>query len=92
MPLFGSVALVDLDTPPTALSTAIAGMRIFAGYAGWGPGQLDDEVRTGSWYVVDSESRDPFTDLPRELWQRVLRRQGGSLAFVASFPDDPSMN
>jgi putative transcriptional regulator len=92
MRLFGSVGLVNLDTPPLLVAPEIGGMRIFAGYAGWSPDQLDAEIRTGSWYVVDAEVLDAFTDEPGELWRRVLRRQVGSLSWVALFPDDPGMN
>ena len=92
MRLFGSMGLVNLDTPPLLVAPEIAGMRIFAGYAGWSAGQLDGEIRTGSWYVVDAEPRDAFTAEPGLLWHRVLRRQPGDLAWVAWFPDDPSMN
>ena len=90
--LFGAVALVDLDTPPLLVVPEVAGLRIFAGYAGWSPGQLEDEIRTGSWYVVDTESGDAFTDEPDDLWRRVLRRQRQPLCWVAWFPADPSLN
>jgi len=90
--LFGSVALVDLDTPPVLVVPDLAGLRIFAGYAGWSPGQLEEEIRTGSWYVVDNESADAFTDVPGDLWRRVLRRQRQPLCWVAWFPADPSLN
>jgi putative transcriptional regulator len=90
--LFGSVALVDLDVQPRLVVPSVAGLRIFAGYAGWSPGQLEDEIATGSWFVVDSESRDVFTDEPDGLWQRVLRRQPDPLRWVAWFPSDPSLN
>ncbi|MDU0312524.1 YqgE/AlgH family protein [Phycicoccus sp. M110.8] len=90
--LFGGVGLVDLDTPPELVMPEVAGMRIFAGYAGWSPGQLEDEVDSGSWYVVEAEGRDAFDDDPQSLWVRVLRRQRDHLAFVATFPVDPEMN
>nr|WP_281247072.1 YqgE/AlgH family protein [Pedococcus cremeus] len=90
--LFGGVGLVDLDTPPPLVVPEIAGLRIFAGYAGWSPGQLEDEVETGSWYVVDAEARDAFSDHPLEMWKRVLRRQRDHLALVSTFPPDPEMN
>ena len=61
-------------------------------YAGWEGGQLEGEIRRGDWYVVDAEVRDTFTSDPDGLWRAVLRRQRDSLAFVANFPDDPSMN
>lgn len=90
--LFGGIGVVDLDAPPLLVAPEVAGLRIFAGYAGWSGGQLEGEIRRGDWYVVDAESRDAFSDEPQELWESVLRRQRGNLAFVASFPDDPSMN
>jgi putative transcriptional regulator len=67
-------------------------MRIFAGYAGWTSGQLESEIAEGAWYVVDSEVGDTFDADPGRLWRSVLRRQHGELAFVATHPDDPTMN
>lgn len=90
--LFGGLGLVDLDAPPNLVAPEIAGMRIFAGYAGWSGGQLELEIRRGDWYVVTSESRDPFSTLPEQLWSDVLARQRDNLKLVASFPDDPSLN
>jgi putative transcriptional regulator len=90
--LFGSVALVDLDIQPLLVVPGLSGLRIFAGYAGWSPGQLEAEIRTGSWFVVDTESGDAFTDEPDGLWRRVLRRQPGPLRWMAWFPPDPTMN
>jgi len=90
--LFGGIGLVDLDIPPIVVMPEVAGLRIFAGYAGWSPGQLDQEIRAGGWYVVEYEARDAFSSEPETLWSQVLRRQRGNLALVASFPDDPAMN
>ena len=90
--IIGSLGLVDLDSPPEALVGGIAGLRIFAGYAGWSAGQLEGEIGEGAWYVVDAEPRDPFTDRPEVLWSQVLRRQRGDLALVSTYPDDPAMN
>ena len=55
-------------------------------------GQLEDEIREGAWYVVDSEPRDPFSDAPHRLWREVLRRQRGELALVSTYPEDPALN
>jgi putative transcriptional regulator len=90
--IIGSLGLVDLDVPPEIIVGGVAGLRIFAGYAGWGCGQLENEIAEGAWYVVDSEARDPFTDNPEQLWRQVLRRQRGDLAFVSTFPEDPTQN
>lgn len=86
------VGLVDLDAPPALLAAEVLQLRVFAGYAGWGGGQLRSEIEDGAWYVVPGEASDVFIDDPERLWQTVLRRQGGDLAFVATFPEDPSLN
>jgi putative transcriptional regulator len=90
--LFGAVAVVDLDTPPELLDGHLAGMRVFAGYAGWSAGQLDNEIRRGDWYVVELEAGDLFGHEPSGLWRRVLRRQRGALRLVASYPEDVTLN
>ncbi len=90
--LFGGVGLVDLDAPPVLVGAEIAGLRIFAGYAGWSADQLESEIHEGSWYVVDAEGRDAFTDTPEGLWADVLRRQRSQLALVSTYPADPTMN
>jgi putative transcriptional regulator len=89
---FGRIGLVDLDVPPELLEGAITRMRIFAGYAGWSSGQLEGEIAEGAWYVVESEPDDVFGHDPDTLWRRVLRRQNDQMAYVATYPDDPSMN
>ncbi len=88
----GILGLVDLDTPAELLTDGLHAVRVFAGYAGWGAGQLEGEIAQGAWYVVDADPADPFSPDPQALWRAVLRRQPGDLAMVASFPDDPSLN
>jgi putative transcriptional regulator len=66
--------------------------RVFAGYAGWGPGQLDGELREGSWIVEPAAPDDVFTLDPDELWSDVLRRKGGPFSVLALMPPDPSLN
>jgi putative transcriptional regulator len=90
--LFGPTGMVDLDTPLEVLAPAMTRMRIFAGYAGWGGGQLDAELAEGSWYVVQAETADIFAESPADLWSHVLRRQRGPLAWVATMPLDPTHN
>ena len=66
--------------------------RVFAGYAGWGAGQLESELDEGAWHVVDAEIDDLFARDPERLWSHVLRRQGGHLAMLSTYPPDPSLN
>jgi putative transcriptional regulator len=91
-PSLARLGLLDLDTPPGLLTTAISSMRVYAGYAGWSPGQLEAEIAEGAWYVLAAEPADVFAADPALLWRQVLRRQDGDLAFVATYPDDPTLN
>jgi len=88
----GAVGTVDLSADPDTLRAAVLGVRVFAGYAGWSPGQLETEIETGSWFVFDALPGDAFAGRPDDLWPMVLRRQGGLLAAVAHYPTDPSLN
>ena len=72
----GPVALVDLDSDPNAISSLLRGLRVFAGYSGWDPGQLDGEVQRGDWMVVPALPDDVLTRKDAGLWGHVLRRQG----------------
>ena len=83
----GSPAIVeDLDAPPAAP------LRVFSGYAGWGGGQLEAELEEGSWIVAEQEPSDAFDPEPETLWSRVLRRQRGPVAMLATYPLDLSSN
>ena len=86
------VGTLDLDSDPDEAIPRLEEIRVFAGYAGWGPGQLEGEIAAGGWFVVDADAADPLSPAPEELWSAVLRRQRGSLAFFASYPPDPIMN
>jgi putative transcriptional regulator len=88
----GAIGLVDLEAPPELLAAELGSLRMFAGYAGWGPGQLENELVEGAWYVVESEPGDVSSPDPEQLWRSVLRRQRSELAMVATYPDDPSLN
>jgi putative transcriptional regulator len=87
----GSFGLVDLDTEPEEVR-GILGLRVFAGHAGWSAGQLEDEIAAGDWFVLPALPADVVTGDPDRLWRAVMRRQGGSLAIVSTFPEDPSLN
>jgi putative transcriptional regulator len=88
----GSLGLLDLDTPAELLAGSLSRLRIFAGYAGWAPGQLEAEVEEGSWYVVPGEALDAFRGDTAFLWRDVLRRQPGELAWHSTRPVDPDLN
>lgn len=81
------VQLGDLDEPAARDHPA----RIYAGYSGWGASQLPTEIADGAWVVVSAHPSDPFDD-PAHQWERVLRRQGGRLALMSTYPLDVSMN
>jgi len=88
-PIAGGLGLVDLHLDPDDLP-GLRWVRVFAGYAGWGPKQLDDEVAEAGWFVIDREDGDVTnTNL---AWSSVLRRQRSDVALFADYPLDPSMN
>jgi putative transcriptional regulator len=91
-PALARLGLLDLDTPPSVLAPAIQSLRVYAGYAGWSPGQLETEIEEGAWHVVSAQPGDVFAANPDALWRTVLRRQEGDLAFLATYPDDPGLN
>lgn len=91
-PLFGRIRLVDLDTDPAVAAADLERLRIFAGYAGWGPEQLEDELEQGAWLAVDAEPDDVFSPTPQQLWGQVLKRQPGELKLLSTYPADPSLN
>jgi len=91
-PALARLGLLDLDAPPRLLAPAVQSLRVYAGYAGWSPGQLEAEIDEGAWYLVAAQPRDVFAADPAKLWREVLRRQEGELAFLATYPDDPGLN
>jgi putative transcriptional regulator len=78
----------ESDPPPAGVRQG----RAFVGHSGWGPGQLDGELERGDWITEPARREDAFSEEPRELWQSVLTRMGGSYALVARMPPDPSVN
>lgn len=91
-PLQDGLGTVDLDGDPDRIEPAIESMRVFAGYAGWGAGQLEGEIGEGAWYVVPAAPDDAFAAEPHLLWRTVLRRQPGQLRLISTMPLDPSEN
>lgn len=87
-PVLGDVGIADLSGAPRGIDS----VRVFAGYAGWGEGQLEAEVAAGAWFLVDALPDDALAPDPDDLWRDVLRRQGGRLALFAACPPDPTLN
>jgi putative transcriptional regulator len=85
------VGLIDLAAQPEAFGS-VSRARVFSGYSGWIAGQLDAELLTDSWVVVDATVDDVFTAHPAGLWRDVLQRQPGRLALYGWFPDDLRSN
>jgi putative transcriptional regulator len=65
---------------------------VFAGHAGWSPGQLDAEIAEGAWWAVDGTPDDLFSIEPKGMWREVLRRQPPPLNLVSSYPPDILLN
>jgi putative transcriptional regulator len=91
VPLFGALGFPSLDEPGDVVPMTTR-RRVFAGYAGWGSGQLEDELGREDWIVEPALPDDAFTETPDELWGDVLRRKGGIYELVARMPEDPSVN
>lgn len=90
-PVAGDVGVVDLAQEPD--SVPVSRVRVFAGYAGWGAGQLEDEIAAAAWFVVEALPSDLIASDPKGLWRQVLRRQEQpSLTMLASYPPDPALN
>jgi putative transcriptional regulator len=77
---------------PEQLDGAVRRARVFAGHAGWGPGQLEDELAEDAWIVEPPQREEIFTADPEHLWAAVLRRMGRRYALLSTMPPDPSLN
>jgi putative transcriptional regulator len=91
-PLSDELGTVDLERDPADVAPRVDRIRVFAGYSGWGPRQLEGELGTGGWFVVDSDPSDWWTAEPEALWRVVLRRQPGKERLFAEYPLDASLN
>ena len=84
--LANRLVLVDLNASPLEVSELLDGIRIFAGYAEWAPGQLDDEILRGDWFVTPALPSDVVAPAGADLWGDVMRRQAMPLPLFATFP------
>ncbi len=86
------VGFVAAETEEHELDEAIRRGRVYAGYSGWGAGQLEAELSEDAWIVEPPMASELFPDDPLALWGDVLQRKGGQFALIATMPDDPSLN
>ena len=91
VPLFGALGFPSLEEPDDVVPVTTR-RRVFAGYAGWAAGQLEDELAREDWIIEPALPDDAFTETPDALWSDVLRRKGGVYELVARMPEDPSVN
>jgi putative transcriptional regulator len=67
-------------------------IRLFAGYAGWSAGQLEDEIEREAWVTHPASAELVFNKSAETLWQHVLRSKGWQYRILAQMPEDPSYN
>jgi putative transcriptional regulator len=77
---------------PEQMLNAVRRARVFAGHAGWGPGQLEDELAEEAWIIEPPQRSEIFTEDPDGLWSHVLRRKGREFALLSTMPLDPTLN
>jgi putative transcriptional regulator len=81
--------------PDEADEDSLGGLRrarVFAGYAGWGAGQLEAELAEDSWHATPAFPGDIFTERPDELWASAVGRLGAPFRMLTTMPLDPTMN
>jgi putative transcriptional regulator len=87
-----TLGLIDLDQPADTYVGKLAALRVYAGYAGWGAGQLEAEIEEGAWHLAPAAQGDLFHPRPDTLWREVLRRQPGQVAMLTTLPEDATLN
>jgi putative transcriptional regulator len=92
VPIFSTVGFVAAGSEPSTVEATSIRARVFAGFAGWAPGQLEGEIERDDWFLEPARVADVFTPEPEDLWSEVLDRKGGEYALVARMPLDPSLN
>lgn len=87
----GSIGFLPSE-PDEHLTGQIRRARVYAGYAGWGAGQLESELEEDSWVLEPARPEDVFHPDPTRLWDDVLRRKGSAFDLLRLMPEDPSLN
>ncbi len=90
LPVLDSIGFLVGEVDP-GVAAVVRRVRVFAGYAGWGPGQLERELEERAWITERARPADVFADEPGRLWSAVLRRKGGRYALLSTMPPDPKM-
>jgi len=89
---FETVGILDPEADASRLEDGVRELRAYGGYAGWGEGQLEQEVGEEAWIDAEPALEDVFGDDPDGLWSRVLERKGGTWRLIARMPENPSVN
>jgi putative transcriptional regulator len=90
--ILDDLGTINLADDPLDVGGSLRSLRVFAGYAGWAPLQLEAELAEGAWFDVAMRPDDPFAATPERLWRDVLKRQRGRLSMFATYPEDASVN
>jgi putative transcriptional regulator len=67
-------------------------LKMFAGYAGWSPGQLEDEMKRKAWLTHPASLDLVFEAEPDKLWQSILQTKGWKYKLLSQMPEDLSLN
>ncbi|MBM3191460.1 MAG: hypothetical protein FJZ63_02235 [Chlamydiae bacterium] len=83
----------DLEFLQTALTLADGpSLLLCFGYAGWGPGLLEEDLMNGAWITGQGSHHYTFECPPEKLWQKVLRDKGGKYTTLSLIPEDLDLN
>ncbi len=67
-------------------------VRFFVGYAGWAAGQLDEEIKAGSWMIGDMSANYLFKFAPESVWEKAVGHKGPNYQVIASIPNEMMLN
>lgn len=90
--VFGAIGFARADGNLDDLARTTRRARVFAGYSGWSPGQLEAELEEDSWLVEPVDDIDLLADPDQDFFRAALETKGGSYRILALMPDDPRLN
>ena len=85
----------DIDSVVSSIiegSTNIENIKVFSGYSGWSPLQLEGEIQRKMWTIVDVYNLDYTLPNDQNLWKKIMQNLGGEFLLWANSPEDVSMN